>query len=58
MAYNRQRRMTTRRGDLGAREDFRSAMKRQMSRSPENIPNLITRFIIHEREAILSAVKG
>lgn len=49
--------MTTRRGDLGAREDFRSAMKRQMSRSPENIQNLIVRFIIHEKESILQALK-
>lgn len=50
--------MTTRRGDLGAREDFRSAMKRQMSRSPENILNLIIRFIINERDTILQAIKN
>lgn len=50
--------MTTRRGDLGAREDFRSAMKRQMSRSPENIQNLIIRFMIQEKEAILQAIKS
>ena len=50
--------MTTRRGDLGAREDFRSAMKRQMSRSPENIHNLSIRFIVRERESILQAMKG
>ncbi|KZS08021.1 Integrator 10 [Daphnia magna] len=52
-----QRRMTTRRGDLGAREDFRAAMKRQMSRSQENIHNLIVQFMIREREAILQAMK-
>ncbi|XP_046648740.1 integrator complex subunit 10-like [Daphnia pulicaria] len=52
-----QRRMTTRRGDLGAREDFRSAMKRQMGRSPENIQNLMIRFMIRERENILQAMK-
>jgi hypothetical protein len=49
--------MTTRRGDLGAREDFRSAMKRQMGRSPENIQNLMIRFMIRERENILQAMK-
>ena len=57
MIVYRQRRMTTRRGDQGAREDFRTAMKRQMSRSPENVRELIMRFIVNERESLLRAVK-
>lgn len=54
----RQRRMTTRRGDLGAREDFRMAMKRQMGRSIENIRTLIPRFIIQERGLLLQALNN
>lgn len=49
--------MTTRRGDMGAREDFRTAMKRQMNRSSESIEELTIRFIIHERDAILQAME-
>lgn len=48
--------MTTRRGDQGAREDFRAAMKRQMSRSPENVRELIMRFILNEKESILRGI--
>ena len=48
--------MTTRRGDLGAREDFRTAMKRQMNRSRENIEDLIIRFLMQERDTLVSSI--
>ncbi len=50
-----QRRMTTRWGDKGAREDFRSAMKRQMGRSHENVTDLVVRFVVQERDLIMQA---
>jgi integrator complex subunit 10 len=50
-----QRRMTTRWGDKGAREDFRSAMKRQTARNNENISDLVIRFMLQERDQIIQA---
>jgi len=52
-----QRRMTTRCVDKGAKEDFRSSMKRQLERHSENIHNTVVRFMVQEREMILQALQ-
>jgi len=52
-----QRRMTTRCVDKGAKEDFRSSMKRQLERHSENIHNTVVRFMVQERETILQALQ-
>ena len=50
--------MTTRRGGEGAREDFRTSIKRQMNRSQENVQILISRFLLQERNLLLQAVSN
>lgn len=48
-----QRRIGTRGADKGVKEDFRQAMKAQVSRSNESILNLIIQFINSERSYFL-----
>lgn len=47
-----QRRIGTRGADKGVKEDFKLAMKRQVSRSNEAIDKLIIQFITQERHSI------
>lgn len=48
--------MTTRRGDQGAKEDFRVAIKRQIGRnSMQTVDELVVNFICKERTSILMA---
>ena len=47
-----QRRMSTRGVDKGVKEDIRTAIRRQVTRSNEAVDNLIIKFLCRERELI------
>lgn len=47
-----QRRISTRGVDKGAKEDFKTAMRRQTARSHEAVDTLIIRFLSTERDLI------
>lgn len=44
----------TRGVNKGAKEDFRSAMEKQVSRSEENIDALLRTFLEDERDSVIS----
>lgn len=52
-----QRRISTRGADKGVKEDFKLAMKRQVSRSMEPLDNLIIKFLTSERDLLLQSLQ-
>lgn len=52
LSFLSQRRISTRGVDKGAKEDFKSAMRRQMARSSEPLEPLLIKFLTNEQDYV------